>query len=289
MRFPLGNFRTNTVRFFAVLLCLSLGLNITMAQRTLDSSKTETSKSETPSFPTNNLAPTPFVLPGNPECSLLNSLHPGTGPNAGAVSHIVDDFGLKIDVESPNFANVPFNNGSSPARILQGGAAPDVTRTVSMTTTGNQFNWSSTKQITAVIVKGGPNGANVYPYNPFSFGEVNGGGTGLITPGGFGVSHVVFCFGVGLVPSSGGVSLSGRTLTAAGMPIRGTTMELWNVTRNEYHIATTSSFGYYVFNDLPAADFYVLTANHGRYTFADNTRSFTLNDDLAEIDFFQDH
>lgn len=278
MRFPLGNIRFNSVRFFAIVLCLSLGLNVTMAQRNLDGSKAETSKSETPSFPTNNLAPAPIFFSGNPDCGTLND---STDPR---FSHIVEDWELKVDF-APN-GQYFFDSGQTNV-ILDG--PTDATRSVMATTTGRIVNWSSNKQITAVIVKGGPN-ANVYPYAPSSFGG-NPDGFGLTTPGngGFGVSHVTFCFGLSLIPSSGGVNLSGRTLTADGMPIRGTTMELWNVTRNEYHIAVTSTFGYYVFNDMPAADFYVLTARHGRYTFADNTRSFTLNDDLAEVDFLQDH
>lgn len=234
-----------------------------------------------------NLAPTPLFLSGNPTCKDVNGLDQPGGPFDSRVSHIVDDFELKIDEASPNYSNVPFNSGSNPSRTLGGGATPDLTRTVSMTTTGNLFNWSSTKQITAVIVKGGPNGGNVYPYRPFSFGGVNGGGTGLTTPGGFGVSHVVFCFGIQLVPSAALATISGRVTDANGNPVRGAAIELWNVTTGTYTLAMTGSFGYYTLTDVPVADFYVLTATHGRMSFADNTRSFTLEDDLEGVDFVQ--
>lgn len=279
MRIPLGNF-TNTIvaRTFAVLLCTTLFANVSLSQKTI-----ETSKSELPTTRTSEVdAPEPIFMSGNPVCADLNA------SSEARLSHIIDDFGLKIDEGSPNYANVPFNNGNNPSRQLQGGAAQDLTRTVSMSTTGNIFNWSSTKQITAVIVKGGPDGANVYPYNPFSFGGIDGGGTGLVVPGGGNaVSHVVFCFGLQLVPSSSNASVSGRVLDIDGNPIRGATLQMWNVSRGEYSYAYSNNFGYYTVTDLPVSDFYVLTVSHGRYSFFDNTRSFTLNDDIAGIDFQQ--
>ncbi len=272
-------------RIASGLLMLTVLQGPILGQGKLDSDSTATktvNRSE-------NLTPTPFSLSDNPTCKDVNGLDLPGGPSDTRVSHIVDDFELKIDEGSPNFSNVPFNNGSNPSRSLGGGATPDLTRTVSMTTTANgtSFNWSSTKQITAVIVKGGPNGANIYPYRPFSFGGINGGGTGLTTPGAFGVSHVVFCFGIQLVPSSAHATISGRVTDANGKPVRGAAIELWNVSTGTYSLTMTGSFGYYTLTDVPVANFYVLTATHGRMSFANNTRSFTLEDDLEGVDFVQ--
>lgn len=236
-----------------------------------------------------NIAPTPIPINDNPTCKDVNGLDMPGGPFDPRVAHIIDDFELKIDEETPTFANVPFNTGTNPTRYLDGGATADLIRRVSMTTTANgtSFNWSSTKQITAVIVKGGPNGANIYPYQPFSFGGVNGGGTGLITPGGFQVSHVVFCFGLQLVPSAARATISGRVTDANGNPVRGAAIQLWNVSTGEYYYASTGSLGYYRLIEIPVADFYVMTATHGRMSFGNNTRSFTLEDDLEGVDFIQ--
>jgi hypothetical protein len=266
-------------RVITAALILTFSVNVSMAQK-VATSKSEIN-TEVPQTRTSEVdAPTPVVFPGNPTCATINA---STNP---AFSHIEDDFGFKIDEASPNYANVPFNNGSNPSRSLMGGAGADVTRTVSVSTTaGNTFNWSSTKAITAVIVKGGPNGANVYPYNPFSFGGIAGGGTGLTTPGAYGVSHVVFCFGLQLAPSAANASITGRVLDSTGMPIRGATIQIWNVTAGSYAYAYTNTFGYYTLVDLPVADFYVITANHGRYIFENNERSFTLDDNLTGVDF----
>jgi hypothetical protein len=273
--------RSMTARIVVLAISLSVFTNLSLGQKTLDAGKSiETRTSEL-------MAPTPFVLPGNPTCEQLNDRDLPGGPFDTRVDHMDEDFGLKIDVASPNFANVPFNNGSSPLRFLEGGAAADLTRTVSMTTTGTTFNWSSTKQITAVIVKGGPDGGNVYAYKPFSFGGVSGGGTGLITPGGFGVSHVVFCFGVQLVPSASYASISGRVTDANGNPVRGASIQLWNVGTGEYIYAQSGNLGYYVLTDVPVGDFYILSATHGRMSFADSVRSFTVEDDVESVDFVQ--
>jgi hypothetical protein len=279
MGFPLRN--RFTARIVVLALCTSVFVNLSIGQKKMDQG------SSLPTRTSELAPPTPFVLPGNPTCQQLNAMDQPGGPFDTRVDHMDENFGLKIDEASPNYANVPFNNGTNPQRNLEGGAAVDLTRTVSMTTTGDFFNWSSTKQITAVIVKGGPVGANIYPYKPFSFGGVNGGGTGLTTPDKFGVSHVVFCFGVQLVPSAAHASISGRVTDANGYPVRGATIQLWNVSSGEYSFAQTGSLGYYTLTDVPVADFYVLTATHGRMSFADNTRSFTLEDDLEGVDFVQ--
>ena len=68
--------------------------------------------------------------------------------------------------------------------------------TVTVTTDGVNFDWSSTLGMDAVIAKGGPN-ANAYVYDPpaESFGD-----TGLHSPINpnngqpFGLSHISFCY-----------------------------------------------------------------------------------------------
>jgi hypothetical protein len=194
---------------------------------------------------------------------------------------IDSEFGLKIDQASPTFQNVPITNGSNPSRELMGGAAPRPDYSVSMTTVNNSMSWSSTMPILAVIVKGGPqNAANAYIYDPASYGD-----SGLTTPTVTNaISHVIYCFG-SLAPSAANASVSGRVVDSYGTPIRSASVQMWNVSTGAYHYAYTNTFGNYTFNDLPVADFYVITANHSRYIFEDNYRSFTLDDNLTGVDF----
>lgn len=102
----------------------------------------------------------PEFVAGNPSCTGL-----------GYAS------GFKVDPPNPGTYTIP---GTS--------------HTVTVSTDGVYFDWSSTLGMDAVISKGGPN-ANVYRYDPESFGD-----TGLHSPINpsnnqpFGLSHIEFCF-----------------------------------------------------------------------------------------------
>jgi hypothetical protein len=104
---------------------------------------------------------TPIFVAGNPTCVDLGY-----------------DFGFKVDPPNAGTYNIGGFN------------------TVTVTTDGVYFDWSSTLGMDAVIAKGGPN-ANVYTYDPpaESFGD-----TGLHSPINpnngqpFGLSHIEFCF-----------------------------------------------------------------------------------------------
>lgn len=88
-----------------------------------------------------------------------------------------------------------------------------------------------------------------------------------------------------LQPSAARASIRGRVVTPEGSGIRGANLVLTDVSTGETRVAGTNSFGYYSFTDLPVEDFYILTIQHKRYTFANNMRSFTLFDELADVDF----
>jgi hypothetical protein len=102
---------------------------------------------------------TPIFVAGNPSCTALGYA-----------------FGFKVD---------PPNAGTY---------SIDGINTVTVTTDGVNFNWSSTLAMDAVISKGGPN-ANVYVYSPERTSD-----TGLHSPINpnngtpFGLSHIDFCF-----------------------------------------------------------------------------------------------
>lgn len=101
----------------------------------------------------------PIFVAGNPSCTSLGYA-----------------FGFKVD---------PPNAGTY---------SIDGINTVTVTTDGVFFDWSSTLSMDAVISKGGPN-ANVYVYNPERTSD-----TGLHSPinpsngNPFGLSHIEFCF-----------------------------------------------------------------------------------------------
>jgi len=113
----------------------------------------------------------PILLTGNPGCADLNA---STDP---AFAHIMSDNEFKLDFEPPSGMSM-YNFPSSDEKVT-------------VTRTGSSFSFTSTRAVTAVIVKGGPD-SNVYPYDPGTTGDTN-----LITPenGGFGISHISFCYG----------------------------------------------------------------------------------------------
>jgi hypothetical protein len=107
---------------------------------------------------------TPVFIVGNPDAADLGF-----------------DFGFKPQPEPPLSDTYTF-------------PAPDGVNTVTITSDGVYFDWTSTLSIDAVIVKGGPN-ANVYYYDP----EVNcdNGLHSPINPNNgnpYAISHIEFCY-----------------------------------------------------------------------------------------------
>jgi hypothetical protein len=92
-----------------------------------------------------------------------------------------------------------------------------------------------------------------------------------------------------LVPTAGEASITGRIVDLRGRGVRGITLSLFDASTGETKYATTTSFGYYSFSELEVMDFYILTAfGNRRYSILDNERSFTLRDNLTNVDFVAD-
>jgi hypothetical protein len=85
-------------------------------------------------------------------------------------------------------------------------------------------------------------------------------------------------------PTAASVSVSGRLLTSDGAGISRANVTLTN-SAGVSHSATSSSFGYYRFDDVPAGETYVLTVNNKKYLFADSPRIVNVQESLADIDF----
>ena len=104
---------------------------------------------------------TPIFVPGNPTCEDLGY-----------------DFGFKIDPP------------------VSGTYSIDGINTITFTTDGVSFDWSSTLGMDAVISKGGPV-ANVYLYDPPAEATSDTGLHSPVNPNNgqfYGLSHATFCF-----------------------------------------------------------------------------------------------
>ena len=80
-------------------------------------------------------------------------------------------------------------------------------------------------------------------------------------------------------------SLGGRVMTAAGLPIRGAMLQVTRVATGETKYTTSSTFGYYRFDDLQSGEGYVVTVNAKRYVFQPNAQMVELRDNVADLDF----
>jgi len=101
------------------------------------------------------------------------------------------------------------------------------------------------------------------------------------------------CFGGGweiqfLTPTAAGASVSGRVMTADGRGIRNAQMVITGDSLPEPLRVTTSSFGYYTFEDLELGQTYVLTVNSRRYMFSTPSRVISLVDNITDADFIAD-
>lgn len=83
-------------------------------------------------------------------------------------------------------------------------------------------------------------------------------------------------------------SISGRVTTANGHGIRNAKIVVTGGSLIEPLVATTGSFGYFRFEDLPNGETYVLTVNSQRYTFSTPSLVITLVDNVTDADFIAD-
>lgn len=222
-------------------------------------------------------APAPIAMSGNPSCATLNA---SSNP---AFAHMTTDWEFKLD---------PPSAGTHALTSVSGGMPPSANLFINTAfTNGNtmsawSMSWSAPqfvdRLVSAVIVKGGPNGANVYPYNPLDSGD-----TGPFTVPGevYGISHLSFCFEPFSAPSAADAAVSGRVLSATGRPISGAVVTLINLNTGKTERVVTNSFGVYIFSGLPVNNFYTMNVQAVRQTFYDPARTFELADNLTDYDF----
>lgn len=87
-----------------------------------------------------------------------------------------------------------------------------------------------------------------------------------------------------LVPTAAHVSISGRVMTAASQGITNARLIL-TAPDGTIRTAITSTFGYYAFDGVEIGHTYILEIAAKRYTFANPTRVFSLQDQITDMDF----
>ncbi len=88
-----------------------------------------------------------------------------------------------------------------------------------------------------------------------------------------------------LQPTAANASISGRVTTANGLGIRNAEIVLSGNSIGEPRRVTTSSFGYFTFEDLRVGETYVVTVNSRRFTFQAPSQVLSLTDNAFDVNF----
>lgn len=86
-------------------------------------------------------------------------------------------------------------------------------------------------------------------------------------------------------PTSAGVSLSGRVLTAEG---RGVPFALVSISGDSPRAVRTNPFGYYRFADLPVGQTYIVSVSSKSLPITNSSRMIKLQDEVSGFDFIAD-
>jgi hypothetical protein len=98
------------------------------------------------------------------------------------------------------------------------------------------------------------------------------------------VIHGGFWQGAPLAPTSARVTISGRVTNAAGQGIRNARVTIVEGSGTA-RVATTGSFGYYMFENVETGQTVFISVRAKRFNFTEPTRVLNVNDDLADVDF----
>jgi hypothetical protein len=231
-----------------------------------------------------SLAPTPIFVSGsgNITCSQLRDM------NLPGLEHMLDAWEFKID--SPPFGVNTFSlDGSGGGTVENGPPNANMSVTYNRISSTTISSWqidaspvlALDRKVSAVIVKGGSDGKNVYPYNPLATFDVGP----FTTPGATqAISHISFCFERTLAPSAATVSVMGRVIAnGQGVPrARVNIVDENGQTRS----VVTNSFGYYRFEEVEVGQTYIISVFSKGYRFT--SRLISINDDLTDLDFTAD-
>lgn len=130
-------------------------------------------------------------------------------------------------------------------------------------------------------------------YGSGAGGTVSGGGSSFVAASGTNVMRTDGTNGGGtsqnglvsmLAPTAATVSIRGRVTTMSGRCIRNVRLTLAN-SSGHVRTATTSSFGYYRFNDVQAGEPYILSVAAKQYTFAEPVQLLDINEAVDAANF----
>ena len=88
-----------------------------------------------------------------------------------------------------------------------------------------------------------------------------------------------------LITTAAAASISGRVVNTFGGGVSRAMVYVTDAETGSTQMAMTNPFGYYTFDNLDSGRYYIMTVRAKGYKFADNVKSFTLNDSLADMDF----
>ena len=91
-----------------------------------------------------------------------------------------------------------------------------------------------------------------------------------------------------LGPSASNASISGRVTTEGGRGISNAIMSISGGGLTSPRFIRTGSFGYFVFDELPVGETYVITISSKRFVFTNPSRLVTLMDNIGDLDFIAD-
>ena len=89
-----------------------------------------------------------------------------------------------------------------------------------------------------------------------------------------------------IAPTAADASISGRISTPSGQGARGIYIKVVDAQTGEARSAITNTFGYYLIDGLQVGRLYVISVqDNRRYAIQNGLRSFTLDDNLSNMDF----
>jgi hypothetical protein len=94
-------------------------------------------------------------------------------------------------------------------------------------------------------------------------------------------------FEVQFAPTAATVAVSGRVMTMSGRGIANVRLSLTD-TNGQIRTATTTSFGYYRFDDVQAGETYILSASGKHYTFSQAVQVLNINEETEAVNFIAD-
>lgn len=246
-------------------------------------------------------APASFNRPSTGGAATFASVYNGSNPNGTWSFYILDD-GAGGGASSIGGVCVTF-------------ALNKFNTTTTLTTSQNPINQGNSVTFTATVTA--PSGGGTIPSGSVQFFDgatslgivaLNGQGRASLTTsalltgnhnisaqylganvgaggGGFNASTSNTIVQVVNIPTASNAFVEGRVLTASGSGVMGAIVRIVD-SSGIARSATTSTFGYYRFEDVRVGETYVLNASAKGRTF--NTRIISVNEDIADQDFVEE-